>query len=179
MGIKKFILAENIEELIFLEYVDEWIKNCETMIPWSCDIENNTFTEWKNKIIQFKEKETCPNGFVTADTYFFIEEDKKIIGAVNLKYELNEYLHKYGGNIGYGIRKSERGNGYAKILLDFGIKKMFERGYNEIQISCKESNTPSKRTIISCGGKLVRKEKINNDNKEIYCIKIHPTTAST
>ena len=42
-----------------------------------------------------------------------------LLGAVNIRHCLNDYLLKYGGHIGDGIRPSERGKGYAtnRILL--------------------------------------------------------------
>ena len=46
---------------------------------------------------------------VPARTYFFVREsDNKIIGMINIRLALNEKLKKFGGNIGYSIRPTER-----------------------------------------------------------------------
>ena len=60
---------------------------------------------------------------VPARTYFFIRKnDNKIVGMINIRLVLNKSLKKYGGNIGYCIRPTERGKGYNKINLYLGLK---------------------------------------------------------
>ena len=67
----------------------------------------------------FKEKNYAESKkLVPATTYFTIREsDNKIIGMINFKHYLNEYLRNFGGHIGYVIRPTERRKGYAKIQL--------------------------------------------------------------
>jgi predicted acetyltransferase len=169
-----FVLAEKIDKASYSAYINEWKNYNEIIIPWSTDIEQLSFEEWISKTISFRSKETCPSEYVVADTYFLTSNKKYIIGAVNIKYDLNEYLEKYGGNIGYGIRKSERGKGYAKKLLQFGLGVLRKQKKKYAQISCKKSNVASSKTIISCGGVLVRNELLNNEIKEIYSIELFP-----
>ena len=46
---------------------------------------------------------------VPTRTYFLIRKsDNKIIGMINIRLALNEKLRKFGGNIGYSIRPTER-----------------------------------------------------------------------
>lgn len=60
---------------------------------------------------------------VPARTYFLIRSnDNKIVGMINIRLALNEHLKKFGGNIGYCIRPTERGKGYNKINLYLGLK---------------------------------------------------------
>lgn len=42
---------------------------------------------------------------------------------VNLRWNLNEWMLNYGGNIGYGIRPTERMKRYNKINLYLCILK--------------------------------------------------------
>lgn len=42
---------------------------------------------------------------------------------INIRLALNERLKKYGGNIGYSIRPTERGKGYKDLLEDIKIMK--------------------------------------------------------
>lgn len=55
---------------------------------------------------------------VPARTYFLVREnDKRIVGMINIRLALNEKLKKSGGHIGYSIRPTERRKGYNKINL--------------------------------------------------------------
>jgi predicted acetyltransferase len=42
-----------------------------------------------------------------------ITEDGTYLGAITLRHELNDFLLRAGGHIGYGIRPSAHGRGLA------------------------------------------------------------------
>ena len=46
-----------------------------------------------------------------------------MVGAVNIRHYLNEYLLKYGGHIGDGIRPSERRKGYATKMISLALEE--------------------------------------------------------
>ena len=48
------------------------------------------------------------------------KKDNRIIGAINIRWNLPESMKKFSGNIGYGIRPTERRKGYNKINLYLG-----------------------------------------------------------
>ncbi|MFA6533717.1 MAG: GNAT family acetyltransferase, partial [Patescibacteria group bacterium] len=47
-------------------------------------------------------------------TKFWLVEDDRFIGRLDIRHELNDNLLKIGGHIGYFIRPSERRRGYGK-----------------------------------------------------------------
>ena len=94
---------------------------------------------------------------VPARTYFFVREsDNKIVGMINIRLALNESLKKYGGNIGYSIRPTERGNGYNKINLYLGLKVCKKYGIDEVFMDADKDNPASWKTIESLGGRNIR-----------------------
>ena len=57
-------------------------------------------------------------GRCQAKTFLLIRaNDNKIIGTINIRWNLTEKLKQFGGNIGYGIRPTERRKGYNKVNL--------------------------------------------------------------
>ena len=48
-----------------------------------------------------------------ADTQFLYvrEADGKIVGMMDVRHDLNDYLAEYGGHIGYSVRPGERRKG--------------------------------------------------------------------
>ena len=147
-----------------IEYIEEHIKN-------NADIngdggmhhilEDTTYEEWlkENKRMKDKEyaysKNTCPG-----EPFFLIREnDNKIVGMIKLRHELNEYMKKFGGHIGYGIRPSERGKGYNKINLYLGllkVKELYDLDY--VMLDCDVDNLPSDRSIRALGGEFERED---------------------
>ncbi len=64
-----------------------------------------------------KKFERCPS-----KTFLLIREsDNKIVGTINIRWNLNEKMLQFGGHIGYGIRPTERRKGYNKINLYLGM----------------------------------------------------------
>ncbi|MPM89903.1 hypothetical protein SDC9_137018 [bioreactor metagenome] len=83
-----------------------------------------------------------------------VEDNKRILGAINIRHYLNDYLLNYGGHIGYGIRPSERKKGYASLMLSLALSVAKELGINKALITCDKDNLGSARTIMKNGGVL-------------------------
>lgn len=103
------------------------------------------------------------DGLIPAHTYFLINKDEKIIGAINIRHYLNDSLEKFGGHIGYGIRPSERNKGYATEILSRGIKLANELGINDLLLVCRKDNIGSSKVIQQNGG-VLENEVLNNEN---------------
>ena len=48
------------------------------------------------------------------------------------RFMLNEYLLNQGGNIGYGVRPTERRKGYNKYQLYLAMKNCKEKGIDKV-----------------------------------------------
>ena len=95
---------------------------------------------------------------VPSRTYFLIREsDDRIIGMINIRTALNERLKKNGGNIGYGIRPTERGKGYNKINLYLGLKVCDRFGLDNVLLDADVNNPASWKTMEALGGKRINK----------------------
>lgn len=84
----------------------------------------------------------------------FREEDGRLLGLIQVRLELVGYLVRFGGNIGYCVRPSERRKGYAKIMLGHALDICWEKGLDRVLITCLEDNVGSARTIEALGGVL-------------------------
>ena len=90
-----------------------------------------------------------------ADTQFLYvrEADGKIVGMMDVRHDLNDYLAEYGGHIGYSVRPGERRKGYAGRMLALGLDYCWDQlGLDRVMVNCLEENEASRRTILSCGG---------------------------
>ena len=134
------------------DYKNEFSLNNES-IHGAANLEELSVRDWVQFTENTKHKETVTPGFVTAHTFFALDNDK-IVGIINARHELNDYLLNLGGHIGYSVRKSERRKGYAKKMLNYTSKFLFSLGLEKILITCDKNNVASKRTIESCGGIL-------------------------
>ena len=168
---------ERKEEAI--EYINEHIKANST--PNGCGgldiiLEGVSYEDWLEDVLLCENKDYAnTKGLVPATTYFTIREsDNKIIGMINFRHYLNNFLRKSGGHIGYGIRPTERRKGYAKMQLYMALKEASKLNIDSVMVSCLDTNIGSEKTILALGGILDRIEhhEGKNKNEKIHFIDV-------
>jgi predicted acetyltransferase len=80
----------------------------------------------------------------------------EIVGRVSIRHELNDYLERFGGHIGYAVRPAFRGRGYATSILGESLRVAHARGLTRVLLICDDANTASRRPIEACEGVLER-----------------------
>ena len=90
---------------------------------------------------------------MAADQFAYLREaDQRIVGMIQFRHELNDYLREYGGHIGYSVRPNERRKGYAGRMLAECLEVCRVFGLDRALVTCNEDNEGSRRTILGCGG---------------------------
>lgn len=97
--------------------------------------------------------EHAPEGLVTC-TFRWIVADDVVLGTVALRHELNDFLLRAGGHIGYGVRPAARGRGLARFALGEMLVVARGRGLDRVLLTCNVANEASRRVIESYGGVL-------------------------
>ncbi|MFA6273682.1 MAG: GNAT family N-acetyltransferase [Candidatus Paceibacterota bacterium] len=87
-------------------------------------------------------------------TTFWITDKDGYAGRISIRHELNDYLLKFGGHIGYGVRPSKRGLGYASKALELALPKARALGLKKVLITCDSTNEISRKIIEKAGGVL-------------------------
>ncbi len=157
-----------IMKLVFpsLLYKEKAIKFINEFYEYNSDIngtggldgylKNSAYEEWIKKVYADMDIANIPQQRVPALTYFYIrEDDDKIIGMINIRLALNDFLKKEGGHIGYCIRPTERKKHYATDMLNSALKVCDTLGIKEIILTCDKINLASSNVIKNCKGELV------------------------
>lgn len=114
-----------------------------------------TYEEWLKKVAAGVDIANVLLPRVPELTYFYIrQEDDAIVGMINIRLALNDFLRKEGGHIGYCIRPTERTKHYAIQMLNEALKVYDTLGISEVIVTCDKSNAASAKVIQNCGGKL-------------------------
>lgn len=115
----------------------------------------STYEEWLDKVMHAIDIANVELPKVPAITYFFIrEEDDRIVGMVNIRLALNDFLREEGGHIGYSVRPTERGRHYATQMLREAVRVCNRIGIGEVIVTCDRENIASAKVIQNCGGVL-------------------------
>ena len=161
-----------------LSYADEIIKYKEESLAESPIINGSAGLDRFSSIeIWFEElkkrscEDTVPKGLVPSSTYLAVrEKDNYIVGMIDIRHYLNEYLTQAGGHIGYGVRKTERNKGYAKQMLKLALEKCKELKIKKVLITCDEDNIASEKVILSTNAKLEDIRNVDGENKKRFWI---------
>ena len=106
-----------------------------------------SYEEWLEKVTANSKSETADPNWVLTDTFFVIRlSDSKIVGIVDLRYQLNDFLKDFG-NCGYSVRPTERRKGYATEILRQICTLAKSQGLESLQLSVEKNNTASIKTI--------------------------------
>ena len=163
-----------------LSYADEIIKYKEEslkenpLINGSAGLNRfSSIEDWLQELKKRSSKDTVPKGLVPSSTYLGIrEKDNYIVGMIDIRHYLNEYLTQIGGNIGYSVRKTERNKGYAKQMLKLALEKCKELKIKKVLITCDEDNIASEKVILSANAKLEDIRNIDGENKKRFWIEL-------
>lgn len=139
----------------YIDMLDEWKRTGERPEPWVLQADYSDFDAMVSMFEQISQGINIPEGFVPSSTFWAYENDSdKIVGAVNVRHYLNDMLFKTWGNIGYGVRPSERRKGYATQILHLALDECRRLNINRVLLSCYKDNIASAKTILKNGGIL-------------------------
>lgn len=109
--------------------------------------------EWFEKIKEDLVKDTPTR--VSATLFIAIRKsDQKIVGIIQIRHKLNDFLLLYGGHIGDSIRPSERRKGYATEMIRLALNECRNLGIDRVLMTCDVNNIGSEKSIINNGGIL-------------------------
>lgn len=129
--------------------------------------------DWLEAVRRYEDPATVPEGKVVA-TEFLCLRDGRILGMIQVRHRLNEYLEKYAGHIGYSVRPSERRKGVATKMLALALPYCRALGLQRVMICCQPRNEGSRKTILANGGVYARTvhEPDRNVDLEQYWIEL-------
>ncbi len=118
-------------------------------------IREHSYEDWLKNVFAELDMANLKDGKVPAITYFYVrEDDGKIVGMINIRLALNDFLRSEGGHIGYCVRPTERRKHYATEMLKEALKICDILSISEIIVSCEKTNPASAGVIKNCGGVL-------------------------
>lgn len=164
------------------EYINEFVKyksNINGTGSLDKILDGYTFEQALERCLNMENREYAEKiGRCPGKTFLLIRKnDNKIVGTINIRWNLNEAMLRFGGHIGYGIRPTERRKGYNKINLYLGMIEAKKVGLNKVMLDCDVNNAGSDRTLKALGGELERTEVDPSDGilTNVYWFDVNKT----
>lgn len=162
----KLIKPTEIWKEAILDYKAEFVANGETIHGSALLGNYDSFEEWYSDVVKNSCEETVADGWVPSSTMLAVDENNRLVGFIDIRHRMNDYLAAYAGHIGYSVRKSERRKGYATQMLTQALELAKELGIRKVLITCNRDNVASAATIRKCGG--VFESEVFDDGEPVH-----------
>lgn len=143
------------DERSFLEAAAEFnaeASGVEFALGWT---EPMSFGEYVRLMDCWSRGERLPSGYVPAGFYVGVVGGT-VVGRVSVRFELNAFLSRVGGHVGYAVRPSQRRRGYATAMLRLALPICAAHGIKRALVTCDVDNESSRRVLERCGGVFER-----------------------
>ena len=165
MALKLIKLTKEYEKQLG-EMIDEWKLDQEinhtNHSPWA--IFKNDYHDFDYYLDNLELKEPR-DGLVPDSTFFLLDDERNILlGAVNIRHYLIDFLLLHGGHIGDGVRPSERRKGYATEMIRLALLECKKLGIDKVLIICDKDNIGSMKSIVKNGG-VLENEIVGKDGR--------------
>lgn len=122
---KEYVISKLITEIDRFEGIRDFEK-----------LEKLTFNDWLEALEKNKHEENLPESYSPHTLYLAINDNNKMVGAIGIRWKQVPVLMTYGGLIGYSIRPSQRGKGYASEMLKLALNKFKNMNIEKVLINC-------------------------------------------
>lgn len=139
------------DEELLQEYVQEHYDAGEFSISASMNLTASAYGAWVETI---RRNADVGNAEWGRSLLYLCFDASRLIGLLSIRYELSAEMSGIYGDIGYGVRPSERRKGYATAMLGHALSVCREKGMRQVVLGCYRDNLASAATIRKNGGVL-------------------------
>lgn len=143
----------------YLEMVDDFLQAGEEYGYNNVELAREDFGQFVRELEEEAAGIGLPKGMPAQQTYLLLKDGALVVGEIRFRPELMSPYERFSGHIGYNVRPSMRGRGYATRLLALLLDEARKLRLQGVSLTIDEENPASVRVIEKNGGKLLRSTK--------------------
>lgn len=141
------------DEAAVMDYRRAFVQSGDSMDGTGMLDRHERFGDWLSQVTGNRSDATVRPGLVPAST-LLAWDGGALVGMVDIRHRLNDYLLQFGGHIGYSVHPAFRRRGYATQMLALALEECRRLKLKRVLVTCFRDNTASSRTIVKNGGVL-------------------------
>jgi predicted acetyltransferase len=166
----RLVKASNQYQAQITDMLEEWYATGEKIVPYA--IRRLDYHDFAYYCANLEIKD-AGGGRVPDSTFFCLDEERdRMVGAVNIRHDLNEAMLLSGGHIGDGVRPSERGKGIATQMIAMALDECRKLGIRKVLMVCDKENIASAKSIRRNGGILENEVLVDGVTEQRYWIEL-------
>ncbi|SRR5581483_68439 len=153
----------------YLAMVDEGIEIGEGYPFNDVELARNDFAAFVQELEEEARGIGLPPGIPAQQTYLLVKDGRMVVGEIRFRPYIQPPYERYSGHVGYNIRPSQRGKGYATRQLALVLDEARNLGLSGVSLTIDSNSMDpeaSIRVIEKNGGRLLR----NIDNPLKVCV---------
>jgi predicted acetyltransferase len=140
----------------YLAMVDEAIEIGEGYPYNNIELAREDFAAFVRELEEEARGIGLPPGIDPQHTYLLVKDGKTVVGEIRFRPTLTPPYEDQHGHIGYNIRPSQRGKGYATAQLALVLDEARRLDLLGVMLTIDSNNLASVRVTEKNGGRLLR-----------------------
>lgn len=140
----------------YLAMVDEVVQQDGEYPYNNAELARQDFAQFVRELEEEAQGIGLPDEFPPQQVYWLLKDGKHIVGEIRFRPVLSPPYEKYNGHVGYNIRPSQQGKGYATRQLALLMEEARRLKLAGISLTIEGDNPASVRVIEKNGGKLLQ-----------------------
>lgn len=140
----------------YLDMVNDFLQAGEEYGYNNVELAREDFAQFVRELEEEAEGVGLPPGMPAQQTYLLLKDGQLVIGEIRFRPNLAPPYEKYSGHIGYNIRPSQRGKGYATRQLALLLDEARKLQLPGVSLTIDDENPASVRVIEKNGGRLLQ-----------------------
>ena len=142
----------------YRDLVADFVAAGEELVPFTLAFDFADFNALLVRLDACSRGVGLPEGFVAHTTFWLVRNQTEVVEASNIRHSLTSALRREGGNIGYGIRPSARGQHLGTEILRQSLQRASGLGLTKILLTCSKANVASIKIMLQNGAVLESEE---------------------
>jgi predicted acetyltransferase len=153
----------------YLAMADEFVAERGSYPFNNIELARDDFAAFVRELEDEAQGINLPDDIAPQQTYLLLKDGRTVVGEIRFRPHIEPPYERQNGHVGYNIRPSMRGQGYATRQLALLLEEARRIGLPGLMLPVESWNIASVRVIEKNGGRLLPEAAVLDDGTPVRC----------